>query len=72
MANVDRDADAAGSEGGGADVLRALAEELLSAAVVAEREQGLSPARIQELTGRRPWNEAVLQWTRDGRRNAAA
>ncbi|MGA5198303.1 hypothetical protein [Streptomyces exfoliatus] len=35
----------------------------------AEREQGLSPARIQELTGNRPWTAAVLRWARDGRRN---
>ncbi|MFD3537277.1 hypothetical protein [Streptomyces sp. NPDC058664] len=44
-------------------------EELLSAAVVAEREQGLTPARIQEFTGSRTWNEAVLRWARDGRCN---
>ncbi|WP_411111546.1 hypothetical protein [Streptomyces sp. c-19] len=39
-----------------------------SAAFVVEREQGLAPARIQELTGNRTWNEAVLHWARDGRR----
>lgn len=33
--------------------LQALVEDLLSAAAVAEREQGLAPARIQELTGNR-------------------
>ncbi|WP_411108573.1 hypothetical protein [Streptomyces sp. c-19] len=36
---------------------------------MAEREQGLTPARIQEFTGNRTWNEAVLHWARDGRRN---
>ncbi|MFC8765746.1 hypothetical protein ACFUAG_34190 [Streptomyces sp. NPDC057193] len=52
-----------------ATTLQALVQDLLSAAVVAEREQGLTPARIEEFTGRRTWNEAVLQWARDGRRN---
>ncbi|WP_432061518.1 hypothetical protein [Streptomyces sp. S1] len=49
--------------------LLGLAEELLNAAVVAERERGLSPEKARELTARPHWNEAVLAWARDGRRN---
>ncbi|OKJ64232.1 hypothetical protein [Streptomyces sp. CB02261] len=52
-----------------ATTLQALVEDRLRAAVVAEGEQGLTPARIQEFTGSRTWNEAVLHWARDGRRN---
>ncbi|MFJ3906267.1 hypothetical protein [Streptomyces sp. NPDC090025] len=46
-----------------------LAEELLNAAVVAERERGLSPNKIHEVTGRPHWNMVVLDWAQDGRRN---
>ncbi|MEU6483997.1 hypothetical protein [Streptomyces sp. NPDC046887] len=45
------------------------AEELLTAAVIAERERGLSPERIKELAGHRYWARAVLDWAEEGRRN---
>ncbi|MFC8956127.1 hypothetical protein ACFT8P_26400 [Streptomyces sp. NPDC057101] len=48
---------------------QALVQDLLCAAVVPEREQCQSPARIQGFTGSRTWNEVVLHWARDGRRN---
>ncbi|APE26750.1 hypothetical protein [Streptomyces venezuelae] len=49
--------------------LRALAEELLGAAVVAEREQGLSTDQIREFAGTQNWRGIVLAWVQDGRRN---
>ncbi|MCK8676980.1 hypothetical protein [Streptomyces lichenis] len=51
-----------------ADLL-ARAEELLTAAAIAERERGLSPERIKELAGHRYWARVVLDWAEDGRRN---
>ncbi|MER5967503.1 hypothetical protein [Streptomyces sp. NPDC002057] len=49
--------------------LQALARELLDAAVVAERERGLSTDQITEFAGSRHWGGVVLAWVQDGRRN---
>ncbi|MFE5594585.1 hypothetical protein [Streptomyces sp. NPDC056549] len=49
--------------------LRTLAEEVLNAAVVVERESGLATNAITEVTGRRYWDDVVLAWVQGGRRN---
>ncbi|MER8047674.1 hypothetical protein [Streptomyces sp. NPDC094032] len=51
--------------------IQAMAQELLSAAVVAERERYTSPEQVVEAAGNAHWEQTVLAWARDGRRNRA-